>query len=368
MRSNRSAESDGIVIASGFGLKVYVNRGHLVVHDGIGRQRETRRLARATSGLERLVVIGHSGFVTFEALRWIRDIGAAFCQIGRDGEVIAVSSADRLLNPKLRRAQALAADSEVGVRVVRELVVEKLRGQIALLEELRERFPDLRLATQALPIVDKSAREIERADDFRGVRGHEAVAGRWYWKTLAQVPITFDRTMSRRVPEHWRRGGPRTSRASGFKGPRKAATPMHAAINYSYAVLETEARIALQAYGFDPALGIIHTDKRYRGSLAADLMEPVRPLADRVVLQLLGDPLRGQDVYETREGVCRLGSALTKQLTLSSPELREALIPHAAELSNVLLGRRGGRGHRPRRREPGTVGKAAKLHTTPRVR
>jgi CRISPR/Cas system-associated endonuclease Cas1 len=68
--------------------------------------------------------------------------------------------------------------------------------------------------------------------------------------------------------------------------------------------------IALQAYGFDPGLGILHTDKRYRGSLAADLMESVRPIADQVVLRVLSEPLRKGDLFETREGVCRLGPPL----------------------------------------------------------
>src|SRR5207247_6396949 len=135
------------------------------------------------------------------------------------------------------------------------------------------------------PIIERAADEIERIQTFREIRGRESVAGRWYWKTMAQVPIHFEPVMEGRVPEHWLRGGPRTSSGSGFKGPRKANTPLHALANYAYAVLETEARIALQAYGFDPGLGILHTDKRYRGSLAADLMEPVRPLADEVVLR-----------------------------------------------------------------------------------
>src|SRR5439155_17834708 len=100
MQTNGSAPAKGIVIASGWGLKIYVERGHLVVHDGIGRDRRTLRLSRAYGGLQRLVVIGHSGFGTLEALRWIRAVGAAFCQIGLDGEVITVSPADRLLNPK----------------------------------------------------------------------------------------------------------------------------------------------------------------------------------------------------------------------------------------------------------------------------
>ena len=47
-------------------------------------------------------------------------------------------------------------------------------------------------------------------------------------------------------------------------------------MNYAYAILETEATITLQAYGFNPGIGVLRTDKRYRGSLAHDLTEPVR--------------------------------------------------------------------------------------------
>lgn len=41
----------GMLVASGYGLKVYVERGHLVVHDGVGSRRRTLRLTgrRASS-------------------------------------------------------------------------------------------------------------------------------------------------------------------------------------------------------------------------------------------------------------------------------------------------------------------------------
>ena len=39
-----------------------------------------------------------------------------------------------------------------------------------------------------------------------------------------------------------------------------------------------------QRMGLDPTLGLMHADKRYRPSLASDLMEPVRPTASRLTL------------------------------------------------------------------------------------
>jgi CRISPR/Cas system-associated endonuclease Cas1 len=54
-------------------------------------------------------------------------------------------------------------------------------------------------------------------------------------------------------------------------------------------------------------LGILHTDKKNRDSLALDLLEPLRPAVDRHVLRLLlAQRFRATDFHETRQGACRL--------------------------------------------------------------
>src|ERR1039458_2792017 len=107
MRSQVSAPRGGLVVASGYGIKVYVNRGHLVVHDGICRTRTTQRFNRATSGLKRLVVVGEAGFITLEAACWLRDVGAAYVHLDRSGLLLTCSAPRSSNHPALRRAQAL---------------------------------------------------------------------------------------------------------------------------------------------------------------------------------------------------------------------------------------------------------------------
>src|ERR1019366_4156605 len=94
----------GICVAHGYGLKLYVHRGHLIIHDGIGRQRRTRRYHRATSRLKRLVVIGHTGFITLEALRWLSDARAALVHIDADGKLLTTSASTGPTHGALRRA------------------------------------------------------------------------------------------------------------------------------------------------------------------------------------------------------------------------------------------------------------------------
>ena len=80
----------------------------------------------------------------------------------------------------------------------------------------------------------------------------------------------------------------------------------------------------------------MHTDTRYRGSLATDL-EPTRPVVDKLVLESLAiRELERGDVFETREGVCRLGPALAGQLAQHADLLRAAVVPNALLLRTRL--------------------------------
>ncbi len=360
--------TDEVVVAAGYGLKVYVEHGHLVVCDGVGRQRRNRRFARATSGLQRLVVVGHTGFITLEAMRWLRDVGASFAQIDVDGQLIASSSAERFHKTDLRRAQALAPQSGAGLTTMRELVRVKLERQAATADRLTEELARLDrfgyLPRDPIPeVIRRQASALTDADDLAGVRACESVAGRWYWHLMAHVPLEFEARWS--VPDHWRLGGLRTTVLSGFKSSRKAGAPLHALANYAYAILENEAVIALETHGFDPGMGVLHTDKRYRGSLAHDVMEPVRPLADRLILELIEDrTFRRGDFFETREGVCRVGPMVARVVASHSCELRALVEVHVRELAELLGAGVTAPG---RRRSSAAAGKGGRRRVTPRA-
>ena len=96
----------------GYGIKVSVERGHLMLEDGIGADRHKWRFSRVGHGLKRLVVIGNDGYVSLAALRWLADQQATFILLERDGSVLASTGpAPGLDDARLRRAQAFAAHS-----------------------------------------------------------------------------------------------------------------------------------------------------------------------------------------------------------------------------------------------------------------
>lgn len=62
-----------------------------------------------------------------------------------------------------------------------------------------------------------------------------------------------------------------------------AAPGLNGALNYGYTILRSAVARSLAATGLSPALGLFHKNRRNPFRLVDDLMEPYRPLVDRVV-------------------------------------------------------------------------------------
>jgi len=315
----------GVCTAVGWGLRIHVHGRHLVVEDGIGRSRRTRRFHKATSGLKRLVIIGHSGFITFEASRWLADAKVQVIHLDDDGRILTVSAQAPNL-PKLRRAQAQAMGNPTGVEVTRYLLKEKVSAQFEVATSLGGELDEIEQAIDLL----------EGADDIEQLAIAERQAAVTYWRAWRDVPVQFVRADVDKMPEHWITFGQRrsTQSASG----RRAINPINAILNYLYALLEAEARVAAIAVGLDPGLGILHQDTKSRDSFALDLMEAARPAVDRYVFDLLeGHVFRASDFIETRSGVCRVARKLAHQLSTTATQWADHLAKPAEDVAKILV-------------------------------
>src|SRR5258707_13851537 len=79
----------GVLTLFGYGISVHVERGHLVVKDGIGADRLQARLPRVGHGLRRLVLVGSDGFMSLDALRLLVDQIEACVMLALDGLILA---------------------------------------------------------------------------------------------------------------------------------------------------------------------------------------------------------------------------------------------------------------------------------------
>ncbi len=184
-----------------------------------------------------------------------------------DDAVWCLAWARRLVRGKLRRQQRLLA--------------------AALAERPDQHLPLHKAVTQLhqarLRVVDPTTASV---DSLRGVEGAAAAA---YFGAYCRL---F-------APE------------LGFTGRnrRPPRDPVNAVLSLGYTLLHHEAVRACYGAGLDPIIGYYHALDFGRDSLAADLIEPLRPLADEWVWMLFRERrLRGEH-FTRDDGACLLGKA-----------------------------------------------------------
>jgi CRISPR-associated endonuclease Cas1 len=328
-----------VVVASGRGLAVKVERGALVIEDGDMDQHRERRFEKvAPPARVAVLAASSSGFVSLDALTWCRRAGVPVVMLDLDGSPTFANAYLSLDDARLRRAQALAAGSEVGLGIVRRLLEAKLGGHAAI---ARDVLGDARAAD----IVEGFRDGLGLIDDVEGARRLEAQAAAAYFGAWPTVDVVrFVAKDAPRVPPHWRRFNGRRSALRLGNSNQRSERPVNSLLNFLYRVAETETRTALLTVGLDPGLGLLHTDYPGRDSLALDALEPIRPHVERYVLRLLDEHrFRKADFVELPDGHVRIRGPLIHELLQTAPTWAEVVAPHvemiAHSLAEVVPGR-----------------------------
>jgi CRISP-associated protein Cas1 len=114
-------------------------------------------------------------------------------------------------------------------------------------------------------------REMEGVSDVDGVRGLEGGASGSYFEV-------FDLLIS----------GEKPAFSFADRNRRPPTDRVNALLSFVYTLAGRDIGAALDAHGVDPQVGLFHTDRPGRSSLAQDILEEFRaPLADRLVLTLV---------------------------------------------------------------------------------
>jgi len=187
---------------------------------------------------------------------------------------------------QLQRSQ----DRDFCIDFARSLVARKVRRQVEWFDDLRARDAQHRYElTLAMEELRGHLAGIERRDSLASLRGAEgAAAARYFAGLKVVVPSSLHFSCRNRRP------------------PRD---PFNALLSLTYTMAHAEIVIALHGAGFDPFVGFYHGIEFGRESLASDLLEPLRPMADVFVLRLFrAQEIRAED-FSTTESGCHLGKA-----------------------------------------------------------
>jgi CRISPR-associated endonuclease Cas1 len=331
----RDAVDRRVVVVDGCGARVAMRHGHLVIDDGVGRYRRTRRYNRATGDLRRIVILARDGYLTLDALSWCRSMKVAVIVVDSfDAELLLASAADGLDDPRLRRAQAIAGstdDHPVGLDIVQRLLAFKLAGEVSVSRGVLRR-------TDVADTIEQLADAMGDAASISECRQLEASAAAAYfsgWVGNDATTVSFATRDLRRVPEHWLGFNGRRSVIGLGNTNRRADRPLNALLNYTFALAKAEAVLAATVLGLDPGMGLLHLDTRGRQSIALDLLEPVRPMVERFVLDLVATrTFRRGDFAEQEDGSVILGASLRAELADSLSEWSQSVAPHAESVAH----------------------------------
>jgi CRISPR/Cas system-associated endonuclease Cas1 len=162
-----------------------------------------------------------------------------------------ITDKNRPFPARLRRAQSLASQSGAALQIASKLIDKKLLGQEQV---ARCKLLDVKTADT----ISSYRTQLAQAETSERIRIIESRAAGAYWALWRNLPINFPKKDQPRVPEHWRAFGTRVSPLTG--SPRLAVNPPNAILNYLYAILESESRLAAAALGLDPGIGVLHVE------------------------------------------------------------------------------------------------------------
>jgi CRISPR-associated endonuclease Cas1 len=132
-----------------------------------------------------------------------------------------------------------------------------------------------------------------------------------YYQAWHDLPLKWAGLWKKPVPASWSKIGARTMvwrRASS-----NARHPVNAMLNYGYAMLFSQTQTQLVTAGFDPSIGFAHKLARNPIPLVYDLIEPMRPVVDRKVLEFaLATTFMPGDFTINTNGGCRLNPQMAK--------------------------------------------------------
>lgn len=263
-----------IIVGHNVNIRKPANKGLVISCDGQLTELDTY------SGLEYLVVDRETGVTSAEAEHWLAETGVTYTSLWRDRGVMAASQ----LQPNMDLWHRQMTHDDPGIE--RRLLTLKLEGQASITETM------LRDNRAAKLILDHRDELATAAGDLKVP---EMIAARVYWQAWSRAvhaPWLADELL--RVEADWITFPGRRSpnRADGNKN---AADPVNAMLNLGYAALEALCIRACHATGLTPMIGISHHGKydrkrhglKARNSMAFDLMEPLRPEVDKIILGML---------------------------------------------------------------------------------
>lgn len=252
------------------------------------------------------------------------EIGINLCFFEPEGRFLARVEGKRKGNIFLRKAQ-FEQFQEPSPLLMQNTVAAKLANTLFLIRRSMRDHPQIAADQQVQSCVQQltesipQAYEITDRDVLMGLEGNCAKA---YFGI-------FDRLILQQKDDFH----------MNARTKRPPLDPVNAALSFLYSVLTAQCAGALESVGLDSAYGYYHALRPGRASLACDMVEEMRYLAERLILTLINlKKLTAKDFERQENGAVLLNREGRKTVLAAWQEKKRGTIEHPVINEKIPLG------------------------------
>lgn len=214
---------------------------------------------------------------------------------------------------------------ECAIALAQNTMAAKFSNTRQLIRRTLHDNPSLREDQQikkVIDVLDSGIEKVNSAKTIEEIMGIEGNCAQNYFSifdkliTNSKVPFTFE-----------------------LRTKRPPLDPVNALLSFVYTLLTSEFASALETVGLDSYIGFCHALRSGRSSLACDLVEEVRCIAERFVITLLNLQIVGEKDFERQiSGAVWLNDEGRKKVLTRWQEKKRSDIVHPYLQQKIPLG------------------------------
>lgn len=280
----------------------------------LDKEREIGRLP--LHNLEGIVSFGYRG--TSPALMGAcagRNI--SLCYVTPNGKFLARVTGSVKGNVVLRKRQYEASlDENVSLGIAKNCITGKVYNARWVLERATRDHSmqiDTEKVKRASGLLKDAAVAVQNSESMDQLRGYEGEAASVYFSV-------FDEMILQQKKDFIFTG----------RNKRPPTDYVNAMLSFVYTLLTNNIASALETVGLDPYVGMMHTERPGRVSLALDLIEELRPvLADRFVLSMINKKVvSAKDFLKKENGAVLMKDDARKRFLSEWQNRKKEILTH----------------------------------------
>ncbi len=212
-----------------------------------------------------------------------------------------------------------------GIKLAQNSVAAKISGHVRLIKRSMHDNINLRNDEEIRKVLNTLNEGIEKiysAREIDEILGIEGMCAKNYFSVFGKL-ITNDRVNFK----------------FSYRNKRPPLDPINAILSFVYSLYTSEYASALETVGLDSYIGFCHSLRSGRASLACDLVEEVRAIAERFVLTLVNLRILGENDFEYQvSGAVFLNSDGRKKVITKWQEKKRTSVDHKYLKQKIQFG------------------------------